>query len=113
MNKQKKFYYTGKTYQNATFTEEYTRISRWKRIFYNAAGNPYFMQDGKRHYIDNYTRTNYPAGDYTEIKAADGEKATLHAIQSDEYYKPYLIELDEGGENVRVYQYERTETDYN
>lgn len=109
----KKFYYKGKNYINATYTEEYCRVSRWKKIYFNPARNPYFMQDGKRHFIDDYIRTNYPAGDYTEIIAKDGETATLHAYQAETYYKPYFIELHESGEAVRVYQYNGSETDYN
>ena len=112
MNKQKKFYYTGKTYQNATYKEEYIRISRWKRIYFNNAGNPYFLQDGKRHFLDNYIRIGATMGAYAEIIAKDGEQALLHAQQADQYYKPYFIEIDESGEAVRVYQYNGSETDY-
>ena len=118
MNKQKKFYYTGKTYQNATYTEEYTRVSRWIKIDYTiprseeAESRPFFRHGNRRFYIDDFIRTNYPSGDYTEIESKDGEKATLHAYQADQYYKPYFIELDESGEAVRVYQYNGSETDY-
>ena len=107
----KKFYYNTETY-----TETYTRRGTWKRIDYTNPRNeetesrPYFRHENKRYYIDDFMRTNYPAGEYTEIKAADGEKATLHAYKTDVYYKPYFIELNETGEAVRVYQYEGSET---
>lgn len=108
---QKQFYYTSEDYLKRKYKEIYSRVSRWKRIYYNTAGNPYFMQDGKRHLIENYTLTDYPNGTQTEVKAADGESVILAAHQNEVYYKPYFIELDEGGEKVRVYQYERTETE--
>lgn len=108
----KKFYYIGENYK-----ETYTRRGRWKKIDYTIPrdpekeSRPFFRHNGKRFYIDNFIRTNYPNGEYTEIQATDGEKAFLHAQQIDEYYKPYFIELDEGGEAVRVYQYEGSESE--
>ena len=113
--KNKKFYYNGKNYFNADYVETYERESTWKSIFYTIANEsrPYFRHNGKRFYIDNFTRTNYPAGDYTEIKAADGETAFLHAYESETYYKPLFIEIDESGEKIRVYRYIGTETKYN
>jgi hypothetical protein len=105
----KAFYYSAKDYQNATFTEKYTRVSRWKQIFYNMSGEPYFMQDGRRYKLDNFMRYgNTP----TEVKAADGEKVTLAGYDATTYYKPYFVEIDESGEGCRVYQYEGSTTDY-
>lgn len=103
----KAFYYTGKTYQNATFTEKYTRVSRWKAINYNPNGDPYIRHENKRIYIDQFWRDNP-----TTIKATDGEEVTLAGHEIDVYYKPLFIEIDRSGESCRVYRFEGSETDY-
>ena len=112
--RQKSFYYTGKTYQNATYTETYKRESRWMRIDYTPTENarPFFRHYGKRYYLDDFIRIGYPDSHTTEIKAADGETVTLCGHEADQYYKPLFIELDDAGEAARLYRYEGSETDY-
>ena len=109
---QKNFYYTGKTYQNATYTETYRRISRHIRIDYNLNGDPYFRHGGKRYKIADFMRVNYPSCAPLEVIAQDGERVELHAYEAKNYYKPLFIELDDAGETVRVYRYEGSTTDY-
>lgn len=110
----KKFYYIGKDYQKATYKETYTREGRWKKIEYTAAeeSRAYFRHNGRRYYIDNFLRIGYPNPHTVEIEAADGEKITLCGHESEVYYKPLFIELDDAGEAARVYRYEGSETDY-
>ena len=118
MNKQKKFYYTGKTYQNATYTEEYSRVSRWIKIDYTiprseeAESRPFFRHGNRRYYLDNFIRCGSAWIAPLQIESKDGEKIDLAGQESDNYYKPLFIEIDAGGEAVRVYQYNGSETDY-
>jgi len=111
----KSFYYTGKTYQNATYTEKYTRVSRWIKIDYTPTENarPFFRHDNKRYYLDDFLRTGSPwsAGIASEIKAADGETVILAGYEAEQYYKPLFVELDEAGEAARLYRYEGSETE--
>ena len=111
--KQKTFTYTGKTYHNATYTEKYTRVSRHIRIDYNLNGDPYFRHGGRRYYLKDFMRSNYPSCEPTEIISRDGERVNLHGYEAENYYKPLFIELDDAGESVRVYRYEGSEADYN
>ena len=106
----KKFYYTGRNYYGATYTETYTREGRAKKILYTLteASRPYFRHNGRRFYLDDFLRNTAPI----EIEAADGEKITLHGYEAEQYYKPLFIELDDAGEYCRVYRFEGTETDY-
>ena len=106
--KQKTFFYKGKNYINADFTETYKRESRRIRIDYTPAGNPFFRHNNRRYYLDNFMRIDHG----TEIEAADGEKVTLCGYEADQYYTPLFIELDEAGESCRVYRYEGSETNY-
>lgn len=108
----KKFYYTGKNYLNATYTETYTRMGRWCRINYNQNGEPFFRHDNRRYYLESFIRCGSAWLEPVEITSTDGEKVSLAGGESDNYYKPIFIELSEGGEAVRVYQFEGTETDY-
>ena len=109
----KKFYYNGKTYQNATYTETYTRASRWLKVNYTTAeeSRPYIRHDNKRYYLDVFLRNSF-CGLPTVIKAEDGEEIQLAGHDATTYYKPYFIELDEAGEAARLYQYEGSTTDY-
>lgn len=108
--KQKTFFYKGKNYTSADYTETYKRESRRIRIDYTLTENarPYFRHNNRRYYLDNFMRIDHG----TEIEAADGEKVTLHGYEADQYYKPLFIELDEAGESCRVYRYEGSETNY-
>ena len=36
------------------------KIPRWSRIRYNAQGDAYFMHHGRREYLHDYMRVNYP-----------------------------------------------------
>ena len=110
----KQFFYTGKTYNTATYRERYTRESRWKSIFYTMSGNPYFVHMGRRYKLDDFLRagTMWSVGYPEEITAQDGETVTLAGYEAESYYKPIFIEIDESGERCRVYRYEGSETDY-
>ena len=105
----KLFFYKGKTYQNATYTETYTRSSRWIKINYTLTeeARPYIRHDNRRFYLDDFMRNSF-CGIPTEIEAADGEKVQLAGHDATTYYKPYFIELSEDGEAARLYRYEGT-----
>ena len=109
----KKFYYSGRDYIGRTYKETYTRKSRYIMIRYNTAGNPFFIFQGRRYYLDNFLRTSnaWTGTASEEITANDGEKIRLAGYQAETFYKPLFIEIDEGGEAVRVYQYEGSETE--
>ena len=111
----KAFFYTGKTYNGATYTETYVRESRRIRIDYTPTedARPYFRHNNRRYYLDDFMRTFYPSYKPLEIVSADGERVSLHGQEADQYYKPLFVELSEDGETVRVYRYEGSETDYN
>ena len=118
--KHKIFTYTGKNYINADYTETYTRVSRWIKINYTIPrrdedeSKPFFRHDGKRCFLDDFLRTGSPwsAGITSEITAADGEAVNLAGYEADVYYKPLFVEIDEGGEAVRLYRYEGSNTQY-
>lgn len=106
----KAFFYTGKDYMNATYTERYTRESRWVKVQYTLTdeARPYIRHDNRRLYLDDFMRAG--VGGYPfEITAKDGEAVTLAGFQSDVYYKPFFVEIDEAGEAARLYRYEGTE----
>lgn len=113
MNRQKVFYYTGKDYTRRDYKEKYTRVSRWIKIDYTPteAARPFFRHANKRYYFDDIMRVNYPGTTPTEIKAEDGETVLLSGYDSTTYYKPLFVELDDGGESVRLYRYEGSETE--
>ena len=106
----KHFYYTGESHNGATYKEEYTRASRWLKINYTTAENsrPYVRHNNKRYYLEDFIRLS-AYGYNTEVTAADGETVTLSGSETDVYYKPYFIEIDESGEAARLYTYEGTE----
>ena len=115
MRAKKAFFYTGKDYINREYREKYTRVSRWIKIDYTPteAARPFFRHDNKRYYLDDFLRTGSPwSGLASEaIKAADGEAVNLAGYEAEVYYKPLFVEIDDGGEAVRLYRYEGSETE--
>lgn len=111
--REKTFYYTGKDYINRGYKEKYTRVSRWIKINYTPTeeSRPFFRHNNKRYYFDDIIRSNYPGTAPTEVRATDGETVLLSGHESTTYYKPLFVELDDGGEAVRLYRYEGTETE--
>lgn len=107
----KEFTYTGKTYDGRTYTERYTRASRWMKVDYTLSGRPFFRHNGRRYHLDNFTRVELAAYGSGTITAEDGEQVVLEGFESDRYYKPLFVEFGDGCEAVRVYRFEGTETE--
>lgn len=106
--KQKAFFYTDKTYQSATYTETYSRVSRQIRIDYTLNGAPYFRHGGRRYCLNDFMRVNPFI-----ITARDGETVTICGYEAKNYYKPLFIEIDTAGEYCRLYRFEERATDNN
>lgn len=107
------------------------RVSRWIRIKYNynvskrnrlyyyatdengytegsANFNPnglfldYFTFHGKNYAINQFFRLDYPI-----FFEENGKTTYLAGYDSENYYNPILIEIDEYGEYVRIYELEK------
>jgi hypothetical protein len=106
----KTFYYKSQDYLKRDFVEVYTRDSRWIKIDFTTAGVPFIRHNGRRYKIDNFFSLLFCSGCNTEITADDGEKVVLCGYQTDVYYKPYFIEISDGGDYARLYIYEGSKT---
>ena len=106
----KEFTYAGKTFDGRTYTERYTRASRWMKVDYTLSGKAFFRHNGRRYHLDDFTRISFScfAG---KITAKDGEEVILEGHETDCYYKPLFVEYSDGCEAVRVYRFEGTETE--
>ena len=60
----------------------------------------YFKWNGRTWAIEQFMRLNYPIF-YND---SDGKLGVIGAYDSENYYNPILIELDEYGEHVRIYE---------
>lgn len=109
----KQFFYTGIDYKGDKYMERYTRAGRWAKIDYTMSGVPFFRYNNRRYKLDDFISmsSDWSVGLASTIKAADGETVVLSGYESDNYYKTLFIEVSEGGEAVRVYRYEGTETE--
>ena len=93
----------------------YRRASRWIRIhldyvtkrhslFDYADGTDglltWFRHGGRQYALGQFERLSYPIFFETE----DGKESFLSGYDSTQWYKPYLIEIDDGGEYCRLYE---------
>lgn len=60
----------------------------------------YFKWNGRTWAIEQFMRLDYPIF-YND---SNGKLGVISAYDSENYYNPILIELDEYGEHVRVYE---------
>jgi hypothetical protein len=59
----------------------------------------YFIHNGKKYAYGQFSRLSYP----TFFEDEDGKTSYLSGYDNTEWYKPYLIEVDECCEYVRLY----------
>jgi hypothetical protein len=93
------------------------RVSRWIKIRadynitnrhslyeycdkYNDNYIDYFIYKGEKYALSQFTRLNYPIMWEDE----EGKLNFLSGYDSTNYYNPLLIEIEEGGEAIRLYE---------
>ena len=59
----------------------------------------FFKWRGRKYAIEQFLRLDYPIF----FEDTDGKTHYLSGYDSEDYYNPILIEVDEYGENVRIY----------
>lgn len=84
------------------YNGEYRTISRWIKVRYTATspGHAYFIFMGRRRRIDDFLRLDYPI--MWEDK--DGKLQHISAYDGTAWWNPELIEIDDSGEYVRVWE---------
>ena len=86
---------------NKPYNRNYKSASRWIKIEYTIKDSkPYFRHYGKRYYLDNIMRLSYPI----MWNDKDGKLNYISGYDSTQWYNPYLVELDEAGEYVRLWE---------
>ena len=63
----------------------------------------YFKFNGRTYAIEQFYRMDYPIFFENE----DGKTSYIAGYDSENYYNPLMIEVDECGENVRLYEEKR------
>ena len=63
----------------------------------------YFKFNGRTYAIEHFYRMDYPIFFENE----DGKTSYIAGYDGENYYNPFLIEIDECGENVRLYEEKR------
>lgn len=99
----------------------YTRESRWIQVRYKyvtsrhslydyARDNEdclaYFIKDGKQYAMGQFMRFNYPFKADSYDNGFIDKKGVMHILSgydATDYWKPYLLEVSENGEQVRLY----------
>lgn len=86
---------------NKPYNRKYKTASRWIKIQYTLKDcKPYFRHYGLRYYFENIMRLSYPI--MWEDK--DGKLNHISGYDAIQFWNPYLVELDEGGEHVRLWE---------
>ena len=91
---------------------QFRRVSRWIKVNYKtvtsrhrlaeyADGDEliYFRHGGREYALGQFMRLTAP--EFFENE--DGKKSFLSGYDCTQYYKPYLIEIEDGGESVRLF----------
>lgn len=92
---------------------QFRRVSRWIKVNYKtvtsrhrlaeyADGDEliYFRHGGREYALGQFMRLTAP--EFFENE--DGKKSFLSGYDCTQYYKPYLIEIEDGGEYVRLFE---------
>lgn len=92
---------------------KYRRVSRWIRIdcipvtarhalaeYADGGTVSCFRHSGRRYAINQFMRLTYPEF-YTD---ENGKTGHLSGYDATQWYKPLLIEIDDGGEYIRLFQ---------
>lgn len=86
---------------NKPYNRKYKTASRWIKVEYaNNYEKPYFRHYGRRYYFENIMYLSTPI--MWEDK--DGKLNLIAGYDATQWYNPYLVELDEGGERVRLWE---------
>lgn len=91
------------------------RVSRWIKIRTDYTRSPrhelaeyaepdgridYFIHRGKRYALAQFLRMTWPMF----YRMDDGREGYISAYDGTTWYRPYLLEMDEYGEYVRLYE---------
>jgi len=92
---------------------QFRRVSRWIKVNYKTVTSrhsladyadgdslAYFRHGGREYALGQFMRLTAP--EFFENE--DGKKSFLSGYDCTQYYKPYLIEIDDGGEYVRLFE---------
>lgn len=80
---------------------QYKTISRWIRIrFTLAGGRAYFLFRNRRYHLDEFMWINPPI----MWEDAEGKLNHISAYDSGNWYNPLLLEMDDCGEYVRLWE---------
>jgi len=99
---------------------KYERVSRWIEVHYNYITKRHslegyadfygtddgkgllnwFQYYGKKYAVGQFLKLDYPYF----YKNEDGKTSFLCGYDCENYYNPLLIEIDDGGEYVRLYR---------
>jgi hypothetical protein len=79
----------------------YKTISRWIRIrFTQRDGASYFIFRNRRYHLDEFMRLTYPI----MWEDAEGKLHHLSGYDAGDWYNPILLEMDDCGEYVRLWE---------
>lgn len=84
---------------NKPYNRKYKTASRWIKVEYTVKDcKPYFRHYGRRYYFENIMYLSTPI--MWEDK--DGKLNLIAGYDATQFLNPYLVELDEYGEHVRL-----------
>ena len=79
----------------------YKTVSRWIKVRETlTTEKSYFIHNNRRYKLDDFLRLHYPI--MWEDK--DGKLQYLSAYDATTWYNPYLLEVDDCGEYVRLWE---------
>ena len=87
-------------YEKGNTRTGYKTIGRYKKIYFNGKGEPYFMRGGKREKFDNIPRLTYPV--MLEDKEGKLIVITGYIVLSNTC--SLLVEIHPDGELVRLWR---------
>lgn len=86
---------------NKPDSKQYKTASRWIKLKSTLKdGKYYFIHYGKRYHLDDFMRLSYPIVWYDR----DGKLNYISGYDSTQWYNPYLIDIDDGGEYIRLWK---------
>ena len=85
---------------NTTDGNKIRKLGRAKKIYFNNAGNPYFLWNGRRESFDNIPRLTYPVM-YEDEAGKVGAIGGYICISN---FGGVLVEVDEYCESVQLWE---------
>ena len=78
----------------------YTPFGRYKKVFFNGKGEPYFLFNGRREKFENIPRLTYPV----MVEDTDGKLIVIGGYIPVSNTVCLLVELHPDGEMVRLWR---------